>query len=130
MISTRRFFACPSGFAWWDIPSRMVWTSRMVSAERIRPGFLVVTDGTPDRRLYETAVLATLRDRLRSDDGPPPMGTSRRSWGEVLRLVSSLRAGIVLSSAMLKKLAAYHRQKRHLHPCRCAPACPGSRRVD
>jgi hypothetical protein len=29
---------------------------------------LVMADGTPDRRLYETAVLATLRDRLRSGD--------------------------------------------------------------
>ena len=29
---------------------------------------LVAADGTPDRRLYETAVLATLRDRLRSGD--------------------------------------------------------------
>ena len=29
---------------------------------------LVLEDGKPDRRLYETAVLATLRDRLRSGD--------------------------------------------------------------
>jgi hypothetical protein len=29
---------------------------------------LVVTDGVPNRRLYETAVLATLRDKLRSGD--------------------------------------------------------------
>jgi hypothetical protein len=27
-----------------------------------------MVDGTPDRRLYETAILATLRDRLRSGD--------------------------------------------------------------
>ena len=29
---------------------------------------LVMAEGTPDRRLYETAILATLRDRLRSGD--------------------------------------------------------------
>jgi hypothetical protein len=29
---------------------------------------LVLEDGKPDRRRYETAVLATLRDRLRSGD--------------------------------------------------------------
>ena len=29
---------------------------------------LVMADGTPDRRVYETAVIATLRDRLRSGD--------------------------------------------------------------
>jgi TnpA family transposase len=34
----------------------------------------------------------------------------REHWGEVLRLVASLRAGTVLPSAMLKKLAAYRRQ--------------------
>jgi TnpA family transposase len=36
----------------------------------------------------------------------------REHWGEVLRLVSSLRAGTVLPSAMLKKLAAYQRQNQ------------------
>ncbi len=34
----------------------------------------------------------------------------REHWGEVLRLVASLHAGTVMPSAMLKKLAAYHRQ--------------------
>lgn len=29
---------------------------------------LIMADGTPNRRLYETAILATLRDRLRSGD--------------------------------------------------------------
>ncbi len=36
----------------------------------------------------------------------------REHWGEVLRLVASLRAGTVLPSAMLKKLAAYQRQNQ------------------
>jgi TnpA family transposase len=36
----------------------------------------------------------------------------REHWGEVLRLVASLRAGTVLPSAMLKKLAAYRRQNQ------------------
>ena len=34
----------------------------------------------------------------------------REHWGEVLRLVASLRAGTVMPLAMLKKLAAYRRQ--------------------
>jgi TnpA family transposase len=36
----------------------------------------------------------------------------REHWDEVLRLVASLRAGTVLPSAMLKRLAAFHRQNQ------------------
>ncbi len=50
---------------------------------------LVMADGRPDRRLYETAVLATLRDRLRSGDvwvepsSPPSRLTEgvAKTWG-------------------------------------------------
>ena len=36
----------------------------------------------------------------------------REHWDEILRLVASLRAGTVLPSAMLKRLAAYQRQNK------------------
>ncbi len=36
----------------------------------------------------------------------------REHWGDILRLVASLRAGAVLPSAMLKRLAAYQRQNQ------------------
>ncbi len=36
----------------------------------------------------------------------------REHWGEILRLVASLQAGVVLPSAMLKRLAAYQRQNQ------------------
>ena len=36
----------------------------------------------------------------------------REHWGDVLRLVASLKVGAVAPSAMLKKLAAYERQNR------------------
>lgn len=36
----------------------------------------------------------------------------REHWGDILRLVASLKAGAVAPSAMLKKLAAYERQNR------------------
>jgi TnpA family transposase len=36
----------------------------------------------------------------------------REHWDEILRLVASLRAGTVLPSAMLKRLAAYQRQNQ------------------
>ena len=38
--------------------------------------------------------------------------TIREHWGEVLRLVASLKAGHVAPSAMLRKLAAYERQNQ------------------
>ena len=37
---------------------------------------------------------------------------SREHWGDILRLVASLKVGAVAPSAMLKKLAAYERQNR------------------
>jgi TnpA family transposase len=36
----------------------------------------------------------------------------REHWGEILRLVASLKAGTVAPSAMLRKLAAYRRQNQ------------------
>jgi hypothetical protein len=38
--------------------------------------------------------------------------TIREHWGEILRLVASLKAGHVAPSAMLRKLAAYERQNQ------------------
>lgn len=37
---------------------------------------------------------------------------SDEHWGEILRLVTSLQAGTVLPSAMLKRLAAFQRQNQ------------------
>src|SRR4051794_27072004 len=36
----------------------------------------------------------------------------REHWGDIVRLVASLKAGAVAPSAMLKKLAAYERQNQ------------------
>lgn len=36
----------------------------------------------------------------------------RESWDEIVRLAASVKAGVVLPSVMLKKLAAYRRQNR------------------
>ena len=36
----------------------------------------------------------------------------REHWGEIIRLVGSLKAGTVAPSAMLRKLAAYRRQNQ------------------
>jgi TnpA family transposase len=36
----------------------------------------------------------------------------REHWDEILRLVASLKAGTVLPSAMLKRLAAHQRQNQ------------------
>jgi TnpA family transposase len=64
----------------------------------------------PDRRFASFEPASSYKDlqplfgrRVRTD-------VVREHWGEVLRLVASLRAGTVLPSAMLKKLAAYQRQ--------------------
>jgi TnpA family transposase len=62
--------------------------------------------------------LATLEPASTYGDLAPLLGRRvkveviREHWGEVLRLVASLRAGTVLPSAMLKKLAAYQRQNQ------------------
>jgi hypothetical protein len=47
-------------------------------------------------------------------DAVAPSGTDgiREHWDEILRLVASLKAGTVLPSAMLKRLAAYQRQNQ------------------
>ena len=66
----------------------------------------------PDRRLasFETpsayAGLETLMGkRIKAD-------IVAERWDEILRLVTSLKAGVVAPSAMLKKLAAYERQNQ------------------
>jgi TnpA family transposase len=66
----------------------------------------------PDRQLACIEPAAAYKDlapvlgrRVRTD-------VIREHWGEVLRLVASLKAGTVLPSAMLQKLAAYRRQNQ------------------
>jgi TnpA family transposase len=66
----------------------------------------------PDRKLACLEPAASYGDlaplfgrRVRTD-------VVREHWGEILRLVASLKAGTVLPSVMLKKLAAYRRQNQ------------------
>ena len=66
----------------------------------------------PDRRLACIEPIAVYKDlqpilgrRIKTD-------VIREHWDEILRLVASLKAGIVLPSAMLKRLAAYQRQNQ------------------
>ncbi|MFE8108032.1 Tn3 family transposase, partial [Sphingomonas melonis] len=66
----------------------------------------------PDRRLAALGPVASfpaigslLGRRVKTD-------TIREHWGEVLRLVASLKAGHFAPSAMLRKLAAYERQNQ------------------
>lgn len=66
----------------------------------------------PDRRLISIAPSAAyptlaplLGKKIRAD-------VVREHWGEILRLVASLKAGHAAPSAMLKKLAAYERQNQ------------------
>ena len=66
----------------------------------------------PDRRLISIAPPAAypalaplLGKKVRAD-------VVREHWGEILRLVASLKAGHAAPSTMLKKLAAYERQNQ------------------
>jgi TnpA family transposase len=66
----------------------------------------------PDRRL------ASIEPAARYPALKPIMGKRvrveliREHWGDIIRLVASLKAGVVAPSAMLKKLAAYERQNQ------------------
>lgn len=66
----------------------------------------------PDRRL------ASIEPAARYPALKPIMGKRvrveliREHWGDIVRLVASLKAGVVAPSAMLKKLAAYERQNQ------------------
>ena len=54
----------------------------------------------------------------------------REHWSETIRLVASLKAGIVAPSAMLRKLAAYRRQKLpRAASYLCEPPCDARRAV-
>lgn len=55
---------------------------------------LVMSDGTPDRRLYETAVLATLRDRLRSGDVWVERSSSYRRFDNYLLPAEAVPAAV------------------------------------
>jgi TnpA family transposase len=66
----------------------------------------------PDRKLACIEPITAYKDlqpilgrRIKTD-------VVREHWNEILRLVASLKAGIVLPSAMLKRLAAYRRQNQ------------------
>jgi TnpA family transposase len=66
----------------------------------------------PDRKLASTEPASTYKD-LQSLLGQRVKGdVVRQHWGEVIRLVTSLKAGTVAPSAMLMKLAAYRRQNQ------------------
>ena len=66
----------------------------------------------PERRLATLGPVSAHKDlapllgrRVRTD-------AVREHWGEILRLVASLKAGTVLPSAMLRRLAAYRRRNQ------------------
>lgn len=66
----------------------------------------------PDRRLASIgptsaypALASLMGKRIRAD-------VVREHWGDILRLVASLKAGHAMPSVMLKKLAAYERQNQ------------------
>jgi TnpA family transposase len=66
----------------------------------------------PDRRLACVEPIAVYKDLLPILGRRIKADVIREHWDEILRLVASLRAGTVLPSAMLKRLAAYQRQNK------------------
>ncbi|UFN51577.1 Tn3 family transposase (plasmid) [Roseomonas sp. OT10] len=65
-----------------------------------------------DRRLATLAPTSTYKELAPLLGRRVKAEVIRGHWDEVLRLVASLRAGTVLPSAMLRKLAAYRRQNQ------------------
>jgi len=66
----------------------------------------------PDRRLACIEPITVYRDLLPILGRRIKVDVILEHWDEILRLVASLRAGTVLPSAMLKRLAAYQRQNK------------------
>ena len=66
----------------------------------------------PDRRLACIEPPATYMDLHPLLGRRIKAAVVREHWGEVRRLIASLKAGTVAPSAMLKKLAAYRRQNQ------------------
>ncbi len=66
----------------------------------------------PDRRLACIEPIAVYKDLLPILGRRIKADVIREHWDEILRLVASLRAGTVLPSAMLKRLAAHQRQNK------------------
>jgi TnpA family transposase len=77
-----------------------------------RQGSVQYPRDLPERKLACITPAATypylqplLGQRIKTD-------VIREHWGEIIRLVASLKAGIVAPSSMLRKLAAYRRQNQ------------------
>ena len=66
----------------------------------------------PDRKLAGIALPPTYADLQPLIGQRIKVDVIREHWDEVVRLVASLKAGTVAPSAMLRKLAAYHRQNQ------------------
>ena len=66
----------------------------------------------PDRRLACIEPVSRYPELKAVMGGRIKIEPSREHWGDILRLVASLKVGVVAPSAMLKKLAAYERQNR------------------
>jgi TnpA family transposase len=66
----------------------------------------------PDRRLACIEPVSRYPELKAVMGGRIKVEPSREHWGDILRLVASLKVGAVAPSAMLKKLAAYERQNR------------------
>jgi TnpA family transposase len=67
----------------------------------------------PDRRLANIEPSALCGDLMQPIFGRRiKTDIIREHWNEVIRLVASLQTGVVPSSVMLKKLAAYRRQNQ------------------
>jgi hypothetical protein len=66
---------------------------------------LVTADGSPDRRLYETAVLATLRDRLRSGDVWVERSSGYRRFDSYLLPADAVPAGRAQVASVRRRVA-------------------------
>ena len=63
----------------------------------------------PDRKLATIEPATAYKDLASLLGRRVKVDVIREHWGEILRLVTSLQAGTVLPSAMLKRLAAFQR---------------------
>jgi hypothetical protein len=81
---------------------------------------LVLEEGRPNRRLYETAVLATLRDKLRSGDVWVERSASYRRFDSYLlpgAAVPEIAAGLKLPATADKWLGVeFHPELTHFGP--------------
>jgi len=66
----------------------------------------------PDRRMASIEAQGQYLSLKPLMGGRVKVGVIREHWDEIVRLVASMKAGAVLPSAMLRKLAAYERQNQ------------------